>query len=41
VTVELEKLAMCEKYKGMDQILGADDTNMKISHIGHSVVNGC
>jgi hypothetical protein len=41
VTSELEKLAMRKKYKGKDQILGADGTNLKISYIGHSVVNGC
>jgi hypothetical protein len=39
VTGELEKLAMREKYKGKDQILRAEGTCMKISHINHSVVN--
>jgi hypothetical protein len=36
---ELEKLALREKYTGKEQIHGANGAGMKISHIGHSVVN--
>jgi hypothetical protein len=36
---ELGKLTMCENYKGKDQIHGADGAGMRISHIGHSIVN--
>jgi hypothetical protein len=39
VTEELEKLAMHEKYKGKEQIHSANGAGMRISHIGHSVVN--
>jgi hypothetical protein len=39
VTGELEKLAIREKYKGKEQIHGADGGGMKISHIGQSVIN--
>jgi hypothetical protein len=39
VARELEKLAMHEKYKGKEQIHGVDSAGMRISHIGHSVVN--
>jgi hypothetical protein len=39
VTGELEKLAIHEKYKGKDQIHGADDGGMKINHIGQAVIN--
>jgi hypothetical protein len=39
VTGELEKMAIRERYKGKDQIHGADGLGMKISHIGYSVVD--
>jgi hypothetical protein len=36
---ELEKLTMREKYKGKEQIHSVDGASMRISHIGHSIVN--
>jgi hypothetical protein len=36
---ELEKLAIRERYKGKDQIHGADGSGMAINHIGYSFVN--
>jgi hypothetical protein len=39
VTRELEKLAICEKYKGKEQIHNVDGAGIRISHIGHAVVN--
>jgi hypothetical protein len=39
MTGELEKLALRKKYIGKEQIHGANGAGMKISHIGHSVVN--
>jgi hypothetical protein len=36
---EMEKLTKREKYKGNDQIHDANGASMRISHIGHSIVN--
>jgi hypothetical protein len=38
ITSNLEKLSVCEKYKGNDQIHTASSAGMKISHIGHTIV---
>jgi hypothetical protein len=36
ITSELDKLAVCEKYTGQEQIHTANRGGMHISHIGHS-----
>lgn len=38
VTGELEKLTVCDKYKGHDQIHTASGSRMEITHVGHSIV---
>jgi hypothetical protein len=38
VTGELEKLVACDRYKGDYHIHTISDSGMKISHIGHSIV---
>jgi hypothetical protein len=38
VTGELEKLSVCDRYKGGDQIHTTNEAGMEISHIGHSVI---
>jgi hypothetical protein len=37
ITGELEKLIVCDKYKGNDQVHAASGACMNISHIGHSI----
>ena len=38
ITGELDKLTICDKYKGNDQVHTANGAGMKIEHIGHSTV---
>jgi histone deacetylase 1/2 len=39
ITGELEKLAVCDKYNGVEQIHTANGAGMHISHIGHSTIH--
>lgn len=39
ITGELDKLTICDKYKGNDQVHTANGAGMKIEHIGHSLVH--
>jgi hypothetical protein len=38
VTGELEKLIVCDKYKGNDQVHTTSGAGMNVNHIGHSIV---
>jgi histone deacetylase 1/2 len=38
ITSELEKLTVRDKYRGGDQVHVANGSGMKISHVGHSIV---
>jgi hypothetical protein len=39
ITSDLEKLVVCDKYHGNDQIHTASGSDMNISHIGHSTIH--
>jgi histone deacetylase 1/2 len=39
ITSELEKMTVCDKYGGQDQVHTASGAGMKISNIGHSVLH--
>jgi hypothetical protein len=39
ITSDLEKLAICDKYNGNDQIHTASGSGMKINHIGHNTIH--
>jgi hypothetical protein len=39
ITSELEKLTVCDKYHGQDQVHTASGSGMNISNIGHTVLH--
>jgi hypothetical protein len=39
ITGELEKLTICDKYHGGDQVHAANGSGMEIDHIGHSTLH--
>jgi histone deacetylase 1/2 len=39
ITGDLEKLTICDRYSGGDQIHAANGTGMKIDYIGHSTLH--
>jgi len=39
ITGELEKLSICDKYMGGDQVHASNGAGMEIHHVGHSILH--